>query len=78
MERGTTRPGGAVGEVVAATARTRLPEDSPVKTEPQNKDERRGLMNRLSEGGWLLYAALLVVLAVIFGWMFLTTYRAGS
>lgn len=49
-----------------------------MKTDPQHEHERRGLMNRLSEGGWLLYAALLVVLAVIFGWMFLTTYLAGG
>jgi hypothetical protein len=49
-----------------------------VKTEPEKKDERRGLMGRLSEGGWLLYVALLLALGIIFGWMFLTTYLAGS
>jgi hypothetical protein len=49
-----------------------------VKTEPKKTDQRRGLMDRLSEGGWLLYVALLLVLGVIFGWMFLTTHLAGS
>jgi hypothetical protein len=49
-----------------------------VTTEPHKNDQRRSLMDRLGEGGWLLYAALLLVLAVIFGWMFLTTHLAGS
>jgi hypothetical protein len=39
---------------------------------------RRSLSERLTTGGWPLFALLIVVLAVIFGWMFLTVDLAGG
>jgi hypothetical protein len=39
---------------------------------------RRSLSERLAAGGWPLFALLILVLAVIFGWLFLTVDLAGG
>jgi hypothetical protein len=48
-----------------------------MSTDPDRTDNAT-LSERLAARGWPLFALALVVLAVIFGWMFLTVELAGS
>jgi len=51
---------------------------SPAVRGPEDQDATPGWRDRMADGRWPLYAAEILILLVMFGWMAVTNVMAGG